>query len=226
MTYTNVLKQLRLNEFRDEHEKQACLNQMIEIAKEESLSLCRAGMCDFICDLVRSEKSVHCMTSLCVLIGYLGLKDKYRPVLFANDVANIMTRCLDSVEHIKDKLDIINAIRYLCQTENDAVVFIHAGIMPHLCNTLKSADTNNDKKMVSYSIYWISYLAGDKINALQYGCIELMYEAAESISNKPLQSNIFMDMDYFDIPIVEKKQYPIYNLWKNNFQRYCDETVH
>ncbi len=229
--YTTVVNQLKSNEFRDEHEKQECLNQMIEIAKgewekEDRISLCRAGICDFICDLARSENSVQCITSLCALIGYLGLSDKYRPVLFTNDVANIMTRCLKSVDQITDKLTIIKASRFLCQTKNDAVVFIHAGIMPHLCNTLKSADTNNDKKMVSYSIYWISYLAGDKINALQYGCIELMYEAAESISNKPLQSNFFMDMDYFDIPIVEKKQYPIYNLWKNNFQMYCDETVH
>ena len=223
MTDTNVLKQLKLNEFRDEHEKRKCLNQIIEIAKEECLSLCRAGMCDFICDLVRSEKSVDCMTSLCVLIGYLGLKDKYRPVLFANDVANIIIHSLDSVEHIKDKLDIINAIRSLCQTKNDAGEFIKAGLIPHLCGILKCVETNKDKQFVSNCIFWVSYLASDKTTALQHGCIELMYKAAESISNKPIQSNIFCDINYYDI---NPTKYPIYELWKTNFQRYCDETVH
>jgi hypothetical protein len=224
--YTNVVNQLRLNKFRDEHEKQQCLNQLIEIAKggEGRILLCHAGICDFICDLARSDNSVQCITSLCTLIGYLGLIDKYRPVLHANDVANIMTRCLKSVDPITDKLTIINASRFLCQTKNDAVVFIHAGIIPHLCNALKCVDTNEDKKMVSYCIFWFSYLAGDKTTALQHGCIELMYEAAACISNKPMQSNIFCDMDYFDIHIVEKKQYPIYRLWKNNFHAY--ETVH
>lgn len=224
--YTNIVNQLRLNEFRDEHEKQECLNQMIEIAKggEGRISLCRAGICDFICDSARSENSVQCITRLCTLIGYLGLSDKYRPVLFANDVANVIKRGFTSVAHIGDKLTIIKATRFLCQTKNDAVVFIHAGIIPHLCNTLKCVDTNEDKKMVSNCIFWVSYLAGDKTTALQHGCIELMYEAAESISNKPMQSNIFCDMDYYDI--TPDQRYPIYRFWKNNFQLYCDETVH
>jgi hypothetical protein len=224
--YTNVVNQLKLNEFRDEHEKQECLNQMIEIAKggeEGRISLCRAGICDFICDLARSENSVQWLTRLCTLIGYLGLSDKYRPVLHANDVANIMTRCLESVDQITDKLTIIKATECLYQTKNDAVEFIKAGLIPHLCNALKCVETNEDKKMVSYCIFWISYLAGDKTTALQHGCIELMYEAAESISNKPMQSNIFCDMDYYDI--TPDKKYPIYSLWKNHFQMYCDETT-
>jgi len=182
-------------------------------------SLGCAGIYDFICDLARSENSVQWLTRLCTLIGYLGLSDTYRPVLQAKDVARIIKRCFESVAQTTDKLTIIKATKCLWQTRNDAIKFIDAGIIPHLCNTLQCLETNEDKKMVSYCIFWISYLAGDKTTAIQQGCIELMYEAAESISNKPMQSNIFCDMDYFDI--IPNKKYPIYSLWKNNFQMYC-----
>lgn len=222
--YANILNQLRLNE--DERQKLECLNRMIEIAmtKEGRISLCRAGLCDVICDSARSEKSVPCMTRFCVLIGYLGLSDKYRPVLFANGVANIILHGLDSVDPIPDKLNIIQAMRCLCQTKNDAVEFIKAELVPRLCSILKCVDTNEDKKFVSSCIFWVSYLASDKTTALRHGCIELMYTAAESMmSNKPIQSNIFCDMHFYDITHDDK--YPIYNLWKNNFQQYCETVI-
>ena len=60
----------------------------------------------------------------------------------------------------------------------------------------------------------------NKMIALEYGCVELMYNALKSMSNKPKQSHILTDMNYFlkDTPV--DSQYPIYALWRTDFQTY------
>jgi len=73
----------RMNDFESVDDKAQSLNKMIDIAMTDKgrISLCEYGICDFICETLRSEKSVQIVPSLCLFIGYLGLSDKYRPIL-------------------------------------------------------------------------------------------------------------------------------------------------
>jgi len=214
----------RMNDFESVDDKAQSLNKMIDIAMTDKgrISLCEYGICDFICETLRSEKSVQIVPSLCLFIGYLGLSDKYRPILFAHDVAKIIVGAFEHVHSIEDKLNMIKAIKLLCQTRDDTKQFINAGIIPHLCHVLKHVDTNEDKKFVSYCIFWLSYITYDKKTALEYDCIELMHNAAISISNKPIQSNIFLDMNYFLSDAPPDNKYPLYTLWRTDFQTYLN----
>ena len=69
--FAEMLLKLRLNEFKSYDDKRQCINEMIEIANNEKgrILLCESGICDFICNTLRSEKSVKIVTSLCVLIS-------------------------------------------------------------------------------------------------------------------------------------------------------------
>jgi hypothetical protein len=223
----DILQKLRINDFQNDDDKHECITGMINmiINEKDRILLCESGICDFICDTLRCEKSVKIVTSISVLIGYLGLSDKYRPVLFSYDVANIIVNACKNVHNIEDKLKIIRAVTFLCQSKDDTNQLINAGIIPQLCDTLKDVDRDIDKKFVSYYIYWLSYITYDKKTALEYNCIELMHDAAMSISNKALQSNIFLDMNYFlsDAPPDNKYPlYPLYTLWRTDFQTYLN----
>ena len=220
--HVQIVENFRLNNYKNHGDRLKSIDEMIELANDQKgrILLSESGICDFICDILRSEKSVQIVPSLCMLIGYLSLSDKYRPMLFKNDVSNIIVNAFEHVHSIEDKLKIIKAVQFLCQTRNDAKQLIHAGIIPHLCHVLKHVDTNEDKKLVSYCIFWLSYITYDKKTALNYGCIELMYNAAESISNKAIQSNIFLDMNYFLSDAPPDSKYQLYTLWRTDFQSY------
>jgi len=222
MAYTEIVQNLRLNQFENDNDKHKSLNEMIELANNEKGRnlLCESTICDFICDTLHLEKSVEIVTSLCVLIGYLGLSDKYRPILFKNEVANIIVNAFEHVHSFEDKLKIIKASKYLSQTKDDAIKLIEAGLMAHLCDALRTADTDIDKKSVSFYIFWLSYITHNKKTALNYNCVELMYNAVESISNKPIQSHILTDMNYFVSDELPYSKYPIYTLWRTDFQLY------
>lgn len=43
-----------------------------------------------------------------------------------------------------------------------------------------------------------------------------------SISNKALQSNIFLDMNYFLSDAAPDNKYPLYTLWRTDFQTYLN----
>lgn len=167
----------------------------------------RRSLC--ICDTLLLEKSHEHVVNLCVLIGNIGISDKYRPTLFDNNLASNIVSALEYVDDIDDKMKIVDSIIRLCQTKSNVLQFIHAGIIPELCNLLKIVHTDTQKKHVSFCIFWVSYLTYNKTMAVEYGCVELMYNALKSMSNKPKQSHILTDMNYFLKDESIDNRYPI-----------------
>jgi hypothetical protein len=225
--YKEIVEKFRTNNFEGHVDKSTSIKMLIDIANnmEGRIALCQTGICDFICEVLlhHEEGSVEYITDLCVLIGYLGISDTYRPILFKNNVVDILVCALQRVgddDILKHKLKIVESIKCLWQEKMIVVQFIEAGILSHLCHLLTQVCADAEKKFVSFCIYWISYLAYDIRTAVECGCIDLMYKAAESISNKPIQSHILLDMHYFINHVPVDSRYPIYGLWRTDFQTY------
>jgi hypothetical protein len=212
----------KLKTVADSDEKNRILFELIQFSNVEQsrIYICRAGICDFICDMLHLEKSIECIVNLCVLIGYIGTSDKYRPFLFSNNIAPILVRAFERVNTIDDKILIVKSMNHLCQTKSDGLKLIKAGMLSRLCSVLKIVHTDKHKECVSHSIVWVSSLTHDTTTAVECGCIEWMYNALKNISNKSIQSQILTDMKYFIRDKSDDSRYPIYALWRNDFQTY------
>jgi hypothetical protein len=212
----------KLKTVADTSEKNRILLELIQFSNFEQsrICICRAGICDFICDMLCSEKSIECIVNMCVLIGHIGTSDKYRPFLFSNNVAPILVRALEVVDTIDDKIKIVKSINHLCQTTSNGLKLIEAGMLSHLCDVLKIVHTDAHKECVSHAIFWVSFLTHNRTTAVECGCIEWMYNALKNISNKSIQSQILTDMKYFIRDKPDYSRYPIYALWRTDFQTY------
>jgi hypothetical protein len=208
----------KLKTVADSTEKKRILLELVQFSNFEQsrVSLCRAG----ICDMLRLETSIECIVNLCVIIGNIGASDKYRPFLFINNVAPIIVRAAERVDAIDDKILIVNSMNQLCQTKSDGLKLIEAGMLSQLCGVLKIVHTDKHKECISHAIFWVSYLAHDTTTAVECGCIEWMYNALKNISNKSVQSQILTDMKYFIGDKQDDSRYPIYALWRTDFQTY------
>ena len=225
--YREIVEKLRTNCFSNDLDKSTVIKTLIGIANLPlgRLSLYQTGICDFICEkLVLEEDSIEFITDLCVLIGYLSISDICRPILFKNNVVYILVCALKRVgnDSINYKLKIVEAIKYLCQEKMIILQLIEAGILSQLCSILEQVSSDVEKKLISFCIYRISYLAEDKMTAVQCGCIDLMYRVAESISSKSIQSEIFTQMNYFISNEHLDSRYPIYRFWRTDFQTYLN----
>ena len=212
----------KLKTVTDSAEKKRILLELIQFSNFEQsrICICRAGICDFICDMLCSEKSIECIVNLCVLIGHIGTSDKYRPFLFSNNIAPILVRAFERVDMIDDKMKIVKSINHLCQTTSNGLKLIEAGMLSRLCSVLKIVHTDKHKECISHAIFWVSSLTHDTTTAVECGCIEWMYNALKNISNKSIQSQILTDMKYFIKDKPDDSRYPIYALWRNDFQTY------
>lgn len=212
----------KLKTVADSTEKKRILLELVQFSNFEQsrVSLCRAGICDFIGDILRAEKCIESIVNLCVLIGHIGTSDKYRPVLFSKNVASILVCAFECVDTIDDKIKLVKSINQLCQTTSDGLKLIEAGVLSHLCGVLKIVHTDAHKECVSHAIFWVSFLTHDRTTAVECGCIEWMYNALKNISNKSIQSQILTDMKYFIRDKLDDSRYPIYVLWRSDFQTY------
>jgi len=117
-------------------------------------------------------------------------------------------------------MKIVKSMNHLCQTTSDGLKLIAAGMLSHLCSVLKIVHTDKHKECVSHAIYWVSFLTHDTTTAVECGCIEWMYNALKNVSNKSIQSQILTDMKYFIRDKPDDSLYPIYALWRTDFQTY------
>jgi len=208
----------KLKTVADAVEKRKILLELVQFSNFEQshMCICHIG----ICDMLRLEKSIECIVNLCVIIGNIGTSDTYRPFLFSNNVAPIIVRAIERVDTIDDKILIVKSMNNLCITKNDGLKLIEAGMLSHLCSVLKIVHTDKHKECISHAIYWVSYLTHDTTTAVECGCIEWMYNALKNVSNKSIQSQILTDMKYFIGDKPDDSRYPIYALWRNDFQSY------
>ena len=180
----------------------------------------KSGLYVFICDILKKETVEEYILDIALLIGNLGLIDSDRPTLFNKGIASIMINILTNLTHIDSKVKIMKVINMLCQTKLETNEFIQLGILNHLLEALPKVDTDKLKGDLTSQIYWISYFSNNKDIINNTDCIDIMYKVAESITNKSLQSQIFVYIHYFIKHKPENKNYSLYNFWKNNFDEY------
>jgi hypothetical protein len=219
--YCNMLVE-SLKTTHDNNAKNIIIKLMTEIASFDMgrKELVKSDLCVFICDMLKNELVEEYILDSALLIGYLGLSDSARPRLFNNGISNIIINVLTNLKDIESKVKIMNVIKMLSQTKLETNEFIQLGILNHLLEALPKVDTEKLKGDLTSQIYWISYLSGNKDIINNTDCIDIMYKVSESITNKSLQSQIFVYIHYFIKHKPENKNYSLYSFWKNNFNEY------
>jgi hypothetical protein len=216
--YCNML----VESLKTTHDKNIIIKLMTEIASFDMgrKELSKSDLCVFICDILKTEIVEEYIVDVALLIGYLGLSDSARPLLFNNGISNIIINVLTNLKDIESKVKIMSVIKMLSQTKLETDQFRRLGILHHLLELLPKVDTDKLKGDLTSQIYWIAYLTNNKDMINNTDCIDIMYKVAESIINKSLQSQIFVYIHYFIKHKPENINYSVYNFWKNNFAEY------
>jgi len=219
--YCNMLVE-SLKITNDNYAKNIIIKLMTEIASFDMgrKELAKSDLCVFICDILKNELVEEYILDVALLIGYLGLSDSARPRLFNNGISNIIINVLTNLKDIESKVKIMNVIKMLSQTKLETDQFRRLGILHHLLEILPKVATDKLKGDLTSQIYWIAYLTNNKDMINNTDCIDIMYKVAESITNKSLQSQIFIYIHYFIKHKAENINYSKYNFWKNNFAEY------
>jgi hypothetical protein len=219
--YCNILVE-NLKTRQDSDSKNIIIKLMTELSTFDigRKEFVKSGLCVFICDILKTEIVEQYILDIALLIGNLGLADIQRPILFNQGISHILINILSNLTQIDSKILILKVIKMLCQTKLETNEFIQLGILNHLLETLPKVDTEKLKGDLTSQIYWISYLSNNKDIINNTDCIDIMYKVAESITNKSLQSQIFVYIHYFIKHKPENINYSLYNFWKNNFKEY------
>jgi hypothetical protein len=180
----------------------------------------RFELSGFLCDILNKETVEEYIIDVAVLIGNIGISDSIRPTLFNHNVSIILINILNRLSHVESKVKILKVIKMLCQTRVETQEFLKLGLVSHLLDTLSKIDTMKLKVDLIHQIYWIAYLCNNKDIINNTDCINIMYNVAESIISKSLQSQIFTYMHYFIKDKTDYTNYSLYNFWKNNFNEY------
>lgn len=218
--YCHILVQ-KLKTTHDNYSINIIIKLMLELASFDvgRKEFTNIGLSILICDILKNETIEEYILDTSLLIGYLGLSDSERPILFNHGISHILIGILTKLKAIDSRIKILKVIKMLCQTKIETHEFISLGIINHLLEILPKVNTEKLKGDLTSQIYWISYLSNNK-DIITADCIDIMYKVSESITNKSLQSQIFVYIHYFIKDKPENKNYSLYNFWKNNFEEY------